>query len=190
MRLRAADLIPRPLGGPARRRASGGRGGWARLGRWSRVGRAISLRRLDEVRLRVLHGAGPGRERGEVQRRGPVVVPGARRAERDLVSVTKELLASDALAVDVRTVEAPEVAKRNCPSRSSTMQCSFETILSRSWIELLGWLPRLFAGRRSIACGPSAVARISRAIESEAQPNRPTVQRPDITRDAGVRGPR
>ena len=111
------------LGGPARRRASGGRGGWARLGRWSRVGRAISLRRLDEVRLRVLHGAGPGREGGEVQRRGPVVVPGARRAEGNLVSVTKELLASDALAVDVRTVEAPEDREAGT-ARLSARRCN------------------------------------------------------------------
>src|SRR5450755_3105551 len=44
------------------------------------------------------------------------------------------------------------------------MQCSFDTILSRSWIELFGWRPRLLIGRSSIACCPSAVARIRRAI--------------------------
>jgi len=52
--------------------------------------------------------------------------------QRDLVAVTERLLAAHALAVDVRAVEAPEIAENEDPVALSRMQCSFETILSRS----------------------------------------------------------
>src|SRR5262245_59304460 len=50
------------------------------------------------------------------------------------------------------------------------MQCSLDTILSKSWIELFGYRPKEFTGRRSIACWPSAVCRIKRAIRGGAYP--------------------
>ena len=74
------------------------------------------MRMRDRAGADAAHRAGAAvRERRgsvEVDRRAvPVVVARARRAERDLVAVAERLLAADALAVDVRAVEAAEVAQ-------------------------------------------------------------------------------
>ena len=57
---------------------------------------------------------GPTGGSGERDARA-VVVASARRAERDLVAVLEQRLAADALAVDVRAVEAAEVAQDEAP---------------------------------------------------------------------------
>ena len=63
----------------------------------------------------LLHRAGADRRRGEVHRPGAVVVAGAGRAEGDLVAVLERLLAANALAVDVRAVEAPQISEDEHP---------------------------------------------------------------------------
>ena len=70
---------------------------------------------LDRAR-RDVRGRLPAVRKGrvEVERRAvAVVVARARGAERDLVAVPQHHLATDALAVDVRAVEAPEVAQND-----------------------------------------------------------------------------
>ena len=46
---------------------------------------------------------------------GAVVEPSSRRAERDLVAMLEQHLAAHALAVDVRSVQAAEVAQDEAP---------------------------------------------------------------------------
>jgi hypothetical protein len=76
---------------------------------------------LPDPGLRVLDRAGGnvrgdrtsvGQRRIEVERRAvAVVVPGARRSECDFIAMAEHHLAADPLAVDVRAVQAAEVAE-------------------------------------------------------------------------------
>src|SRR5205823_4922352 len=72
-------------------------------------------RRLLVRGRRLLNDARAQRRRREVHEARAVVVPRARRTERDLVAVLERLLPAHALGVDVRAVQAPEVAEDELP---------------------------------------------------------------------------